>query len=213
MEEKEILLKVPQGKKAEWNEEGYIQLVDEEPEQPKDITERVKTLYDAQKVLEERADLGDTKAKQLLTEYNAINTSETSIDMVAYLQLRIITAALNEGWEPKFTEDETRWYPYLALWTDEEIKDKSPEWKDDHQLLLWGGSAHIGTRCGSSFSFSYGGWAYAYAYIGSRLAYKTQALAVYAGRQFASVFARFYIGEQAKDAKPWREFEKEQQSK
>ena len=42
---------------------------------------------------------------------------------------------------------------------------------------------------------------------GYRLTYKTQELATYAGLQFASEYARFYIGDKAKDALPWREYE------
>lgn len=203
---------IPDGKEPRWNDEGVLQLFDKEPEKPKDITERVKTFYDAEKVLDERAEKGDTTADKLLEEYNQLITSGTTVDMVAYLQLRIITAALNEGWEPQFTtEDEERWYPYFILWTQEEIDNMSDEEKDNKQLLLWGGAANNGADCGSSCSTSNNGWSYTFASIGSRLAYKTEALATYAGRQFASIYARFYIGERAKDAKPWREFETNKQ--
>ena len=198
---------------AEEKYDGMLQLFDEEPEKPKDITERVKTLYNAQKVLEERAEKGETTAHRLLEEYNQLVTSGTTTDLKDYLQLRIIAAAINEGWEPQFTEDEERWYPYIVLWTQEEIDKMGEAEKDYRELLLWGGPAYDGTRCGSSSSHSYNAWATAAASLGSRLAYKTQALASYAGRQFAGVYARFYIGERAKDAKPWREFEAEQAEK
>jgi hypothetical protein len=84
--------------------------------------------------------------------------------------------------------------------------------KDDKQLLLWGGGACNGTNGGSSYSSSSYGWAAAGANVGSRLALKTEALATYAGRQFASVYARFYIGDKAKDAMPWREYEQKHES-
>ena len=88
----------------------------------------------------------------------------------------------------------------------------SDEEKDDKQLLLWGGYAYDGPHCGSSYSSSRCGWTYAIAHIGSRLALKTEALATYAGRQFASVYSRFYIGDKAIGAMPWREFEEKHKS-
>lgn len=205
-EKKTVTVEIPEGKKAVWNEQGVLQLVDDEP---KDITERIKTLYDAQCELAQRAEHGDNEAKQLIEEYNKVETEKATTDLVAFLQLRIITAALNEGWKPQFTEDERRWYPYLVLWTKEEIDAMSDEEKDDNQLLLWGGDADAGASCGSSSSRSYFGWTITTAYLGSRLPYKTEALATYAGRQFASVYARFYVGDKARDAKPWREFEED----
>lgn len=201
---KTVTVDVPEGKKAVWNEQGILQLVDDEP---KDITERIKTLYDAQCELAQRAERGDCLAHQLIEEYNCLNSEETSTDLLAYMQLRIITAALNEGWEPQFEEEEVRWFPYFILWSKDEIDNMSDEDKDNKGLLLWGGHADDGTYCGSSFSSSSDGWESANAYIGSRLALKTEALATYAGRQFASVYARFFIGEKASDAMPWREYE------
>lgn len=213
-EKKTVTIEIPEGKKAVWNEQGILQLVDDkEANEPKEVTERIKTLYDAQCELAQWAERGDCEAKQLIEEYNSVQTEETSDDIVAYLQLRIITAALNEGWKPQFKEDEVRWFPYFILWSKDEIDNMSDEEKDDKQLLLWGGGASSGTYCGSSYSGSDDGWANSDAVLGSRLALKTEALATYAGRQFASVYARFYIGERAKDAKPWREFKAKQSAK
>lgn len=200
-----IQIDVPEGKKAVWNEQGILQLVDDEP---KEVTERIKTIYDAQCELAQWAERGDCEAKQLIEEYNNLNSEETSTDLLAYMQLRIITAALNEGWEPQFTEDERRWYPYFVLWSKDEIDNLSDEDKDNRGLLLWGGHANCGTICGSSCSYSSYYWTYTNATFGSRLALKTEALAAYAGRQFASVYARFYIGDKASNAMPWRDYKR-----
>lgn len=208
-EKKTVTVEIPEGKKAVWNEQGVLQLVDDEP---KDTTKRIKTLYDAQCELAQRAERGDCLAHQLIEEYNCLNSEETSTDLLSYMQLRIITAALNEGWEPQFKEEEVRWYPYFILWSKDEIDNMSDEDKDDKQLLLWGGYAYGGTYCGSSSSDSNAGWSHANADIGSRLALKTEALATYAGRQFASVYARFFIGEKASDAMPWRDYEEMRKS-
>lgn len=48
-------------------------------------------------------------------------------DVLAYLKLRIITAAINDGWEPKFTNDEIRWFPWFYIYTAEELKELSDE--------------------------------------------------------------------------------------
>lgn len=131
--EKEQIIKiaVPAGKKAEWVD-GFLKLVDnEEAKEKKPVTERVKTFEDACK------ELGiDAEAIQQQWQDAGI----TMLDEVAYQKLRIITAALNEGWEPEFKEDEYRYYPYCILYTKAEIEQKDDEWKDEHNLQLWLGS-------------------------------------------------------------------------
>mgnify|MGYP006345717665 CR=1 FL=1 len=150
-EKKTVTVEIPEGKKVVWNEQGVLQLVDEEEaKKPKEVTERIKTLYDAQCELAQWAERGDCEAKQLIEEYNSVQTEETSDDIVAYLQLRIITAALNEGWKPQFKEDEVRWFPYFILWTKDEIDNMSDEEKDKEKLLLWSGSDSFGRHGGSS---------------------------------------------------------------
>lgn len=115
----------------------------------------------------------------------------TEPDEVAYQKLRLITAALNEGWTPKFTEDEWRWYPWFILWTDEELADKSEEWKRDRCLQSTG-----------EYQTQYSGFAYALsanapshttANVGSRLCFRTDALATYAGKQFIKLWMDFYL--------------------
>ena len=148
MEKETIQVEIPAGKKAAWVD-GFLKLVDAEEEQKKDerpITERVKTFEDACKELGE-----DHK---LVQQYRAIEGTPLmdSIDVVAYFKLRIITAALNEGWVPQFTEDEERWYPYLVLWFKGELEDKSDEWKDERnlQVPVVVGGAYYGSYVGVS---------------------------------------------------------------
>ena len=89
----------------------------------KDITERVKTFEDALEVLGE--------VHCFVSEYNTLVNSglihSLSPDFVAYLKLRIITAALNEGWEPQFTVDEYRYYPWFDFYTQKEIDEMDEE--------------------------------------------------------------------------------------
>jgi len=93
-----------------------ICFTDERKQRP--IMERVKTFEDACE------ELGLTE--QAVTE-QWDNARLDMPDEVAYQKLRIICAALNEGWQPQFTEDEERWYPWFLLWTDSELSEKTEE--------------------------------------------------------------------------------------
>lgn len=194
--EKEQIIKiaVPAGKKAEWVD-GFLKLVDnEEAKEKKPVTERVKTFEDACK------ELGiDAEAIQQQWQDAGI----TMLDEVAYQKLRIITAALNEGWEPEFKEDEYRYYPYCILYTKAEIEQKDDEWKDEYNLQLWRGSgtSSHGAYCGLAFASSNAAWSVAAAIISARLAHKTEELAIYSGKQFTELWANYYTG---KEVQSWR---------
>lgn len=194
--EKEQIIKiaVPAGKKAEWVD-GFLKLVDnEEAKEKKPVTERVKTFDDACK------ELGiDAEAIQQQWQDAGI----TMLDEVAYQKLRIITAALNEGWEPEFKEDEYRYYPYCILYTKAEIEQKDDEWKDEYNLQLWigGGYSYSGADCGLASANSTYAWSYAAAYLSARLAHKTEELAIYSGKQFTELWANYYTG---KEVQSWR---------
>ncbi len=161
--------------------------------QLQDVRERIKTFDDACN------ELGEEHPFVLL--YNVFDEEiasqsmhDSDKDVVIYLKLRIITAALNEGWEPQFTEDECRYYPWFEFFTQSELNEMS----DDEKGRVVG-------RAGSN-SYAYGGLAYAVADcassnsfgdFGSRLAFKTRELAEYAGRQFVELYADFVFPEKA----------------
>lgn len=113
-------------------------------------------------------------------------------DVVAFMKLRVICAAINGLSEttldefPKFTTDEYRYYPWFYLYTQEEI-DRMDE--DDKALLYVGGRANYGARCGISYASSNYAFSYSSADIGARLAFKTRERAEYAGRQFIELYA------------------------
>lgn len=199
MEKEVIQVEIPAGKKAAWVD-GFLKLVDTEEEQKKDerpITERVKTFEDACKELGE-----DHK---LVQQFKAIQEAiAEDKEATAYFKLGIITAALNEGWEPDFTnDDEYRYYPYLCLWTKEELEDKDEAWKDEHNLQLWigGGASYYGAVCGLACAASSSAWSRAVARFSARLAHKTEELAIYSGKQFTELWANYYTG---KEVQSWR---------
>lgn len=152
--------------------------------QPQDIKERVKTFEDACK------ELGDIHSFVVAFKIAEANGA-FGPDVIAYLKLRIICAALNEGWKPQFTEDEYRWYPLFTLWKEEELKDKSEEWKAGKKLWLFGGSSLNASACGLASAGSSGAWTNSDSDDSARLAVKSEELADYFGKQFIDIWADF----------------------
>lgn len=178
MKTKLISIEVPEGKKVEWVN-NVLTLVDDKP---KDIMERIKTFEDALN------ELG--RNHPLVCQYN--NIDDVDSDLSAYLKLRIIVAALNEGWTPKFTEDECRYYPWFFLYTKDEYEKLSD--KEKSRAVLFGGVAPDGTSAGFAFAYSGRVPSYSDAYFGSRLCLKSDTLAVYCGEQFKELWFDYYIG-------------------
>lgn len=199
MEKETIQVEIPAGKKAAWVD-GFLKLVDTEEEQKKDerpITERVKTFEDACNELGEN--------HKLVQQFKAIQEAiAEDKEATAYFKLGIITAALNEGWKPDFTNNEEyRYYPYLCLWSKEELEQKTDAWKDERNLQLWrgGGASNYGANCGLAVACSTTAWSLAAADLSARLAHKTEELAIYSGKQFTELWANYTTG---KEVTSWR---------
>ena len=145
---------------------------------PADIRDRIKTFEDAKR------ELGNDHP--LVKEWNL--GDNLSADLEAYLKLRIIVAALNEGWKPKFTSDEWRYFPYFYLVTKNEIEKMDDEERSRVVLRSnYNAHAYGGIVCASALYDS----SVAYANSGSRLAFKNRDLAIYAGQQFIDIYANF----------------------
>lgn len=178
MTQKTIQIEVPEGKKAEWVD-GVLTLVDEQPVDNRPVTERVKTFQDAREAIGE-----DHKLCRAWKEFSD-EGAELAPDAEAYLKLRIIAAALNEGWEPQFTEDEWRYFPRFVLFNQEEVDKMSEESK--HRVVYRSGdsaSAFGGVSC------AHAGYDSSCAHAGScyRLAFRSRELAEYAGQQFLELW-------------------------
>lgn len=156
------------------------------------VTDRVKTFNDAVEELGEEHEA--VKAYRAVEWYLRNQMS----DIKAYLQLRIITAALNEGWEPQFVRGEYRWYGWYDLISKEDYEALS----DEEKGRCVGRSssnayAHGGLVCSNAnFASSYSVTCY-----GSRLAFKSEKLAEYAAKQFIEIYADFCFIPKAPDAK------------
>ena len=165
MKSKKLEIEIPEGKTAVWRN-GVLTLIDE-PE--KEVRERIKTFEDA--------------CREIGIDAEAWNRDKISLglepDVLAFLKLRIIVKALNEGWEPRFTEDECRYYPWFILYTGEEYNKLDEEEK-----------SRVVCRSSSS-AYAFYDSSSAGASIGVRLAFKTSELAAYCGRQFLDIWADF----------------------
>ena len=175
-----IEIEIPDGKCVKWVN-GVLTLVDDNS---KDIRDRIKTFEDA------CAELGDEHP--LVTQYRLISGAykgeEKTNDIIAYLKLRIITAALNEGWKPQFVKNEKRWYAWYEILSKEKYNDMTD--KEKHRVVGCG-SNNVGeysclvysdTNYFSTFSDSLNG---------SQLCFKSAELAKYAAMQFMDIYADY----------------------
>lgn len=142
--------------------------------QPKNIMERVKTFEDACEVLGEE--------HSYVQEYRGvanINFDFTQ-DIIAYLKLRIICAALNECWKPKFDGEEYRYYPLFWIYTKKEYDELDEYEKKECRVVgLSHDNAYADTRVQASLSG---------AFCSSRLVFKTRELAEYCEKQFIDIW-------------------------
>lgn len=116
------------------------------------ITDRVKTFEDACEVL------GFDPVKfEIDGDFDALTIS-------AYRKLIVVARALNEGWEPDWTNSgEYKYYPYFKA------------------------------SSGSGLSYGDCDHGYSYATVGSRLCFKTSELARYAGTQFIDLYNDYFL--------------------
>ena len=174
MKSKKLEIEIPEGKTAVWRN-GVLTLIDE-PE--KEVRERIKTFEDA--------------CREIGIDAEAWNRDKISLglepDVLAFLKLRIIVKALNEGWEPRFTEDECRYYPWFILYTGEEYNKLDEEEKSRVVYRSYYNANALG---GVSYAYASHVSSVTDAYIGVRLAFKTSELAAYCGRQFLDIWADF----------------------
>ena len=146
--------------------------------------ERIKTFEDARKELGEQHPFVKSYCGYVA---NIHEEGMNDDDLIAFLKLRIVVAALNEGWEPQFNKDEYRYYPWLYLYTKEEIKDMGMDERKERNLHI----SPVGEYAGFAFAASDTAPSYASARIGSRLCLKNSELATYCGKQFITLWKQF----------------------
>ena len=180
---KTMEIEIPDGKKAEWIN-GVLTLVDEPKVDNRPVTERIKTFEDACNAL------GDEHPFVKSYEKYVNTASGEEADVIAYLKLRIIAAALNEGWKPKFDGDECRHYPWFYIYTKKEYDELDEDEKKEYPVV--GRSySYANALGGVVYTYAHIAPSYSYTYYGSRLAFKTIELAEYCSKQFIDEWADF----------------------
>lgn len=153
------------------------------------VTKRVQTLDDAVRELGD--DQPAVKAwRSIKYGYSVSEKDPDTADIMAYVTLRVITEALNEGWKPQFTEGERRWYAWYDFLTKEEVEGMSDEEKEERRVV---GRANGNASAYGGLVDSVAGNVSTYSgtYDGSRLAFKNEELAEYAAKQFGDIYADF----------------------
>lgn len=161
---KKLTIKVPKGETTE--EINKALTPNDRP-----ITERIKTFEDA---VEE---LGDWHP--LVTEYKLIaGAFDITNDLLAYLELRIICEALNEGWRPAFNKDK-----FYSPWFYVHLENKPK----NNKYSYYGVNTHGGYVCAQA---NYAG-THAVTYYGMQLVLRTKELAEYCGKQFIDIWISY----------------------
>jgi hypothetical protein len=121
---------------------------------PENITDKVKTFEDACEVL-------NIDSAVVLPPINPVLSKDVE-SIYAYIQLIIITRALNEGWEPDWDDDdEYKYYPWFYM------------------------------QSGSGFRLGYVGVYFGHSFVGSRLCFQKEEVAKYAATQFLDIYKQF----------------------
>lgn len=181
---KKIEIQIPEGKVAEWKEiNGVTTLVLTDEKDNRPVTERIKTFEDAMLATGMTIPLDDNQLSYLPK------------DVVAYMKLRIIAAALNELNEstlddfPRFIAGEKRWYPWFYLYTQEEIDNMGEEKKKN--IWRFGCRSDIGSNCCLAYASSPDAWLSSNSTASARLAVKSESLANYFGRKFIDIWSDY----------------------
>ena len=155
--------------------------------QPKNIIERVKTFEDAYNELGEE--------HSYVQEYRGVANVNFDFtqDIIAYLKIRIICEALNEGWKPTFSDGECRYYPWFYIYNQNEYEKLNKDEKkkcrvvsrSSYDAYAFGGVVFSSLNISTSYSYSY---------HGSQIVFKTRELAEYCEKQFIDIWADYLFG-------------------
>lgn len=153
----------------------------------------IKTYEDACEALEITPIYSDKSADRAVCEH--INEhwdyrQTMPKHIIALMKLETIAKALwGRNWEP-VPDTEGRnvfWYPWFALWTENEIKDLN----NDQRGALLSAGADGGAIAGVGYLNTDRRSSYAAAYVGFRLCQETEEKAHYFGTQFVELWAEY----------------------
>lgn len=155
--------------------------------QSKNIIERVKTFEDACEVLGE-----DHQYVKAYREWMRISYADCK-DITAYLKLRIICAALNEGWKPKYDGYEGRNYILFYMYTKKEYYELKGD-KKKRIRVLGIPNRFASLHDGNVYAIPGSAKAFSNIYTGYMLTLKTEELANYCAEQFIDIWSDYLVG-------------------
>jgi hypothetical protein len=153
------------------------------------VTERIQSLEDA------ISELGEYHRYVKSIDYVKYSSLEKDKELIAYMNLRAIVAALNNGWTPTIGKDEEEgyWFPQFEVLSKSDI-----EALDDEEVegiaIVEGTKGEAGVRfarCAvvdSNLTF-----------YNTSLALRTQELATYAGQKFLDLYAQLFVNNTPKE--------------
>lgn len=108
-------------------------------------------------------------------------------DILAYLKLRVITAALNEGWTHDSTKEEQLWYPKFRHYLPVEVATE----EEDAQAGMLTLNDKNGMPHGFKAAGAIGITNSSTTTMPASLAFKSEELATYAGETFTKLYADY----------------------
>lgn len=153
------------------------------------VRKRIKTFQDALTELSVRKYEGFEHTPKTVYEFKE-EYGMLPADVFAYLQIRVITIVLNEGWTPTFTEDEVRWTPFYRVCTTGELVQMNQYQREkcfithrySGKSTCEGVEFRLPSSSGNGLEASNGRW----------IAFKDNGLAEYAGRQFMDIYMQMF---------------------
>ena len=142
--------------------------------------EKTKT----EKIIERIKTLEDAMAATGMTLPPEEQLASLPKDVVTFMKLRIIAAALNGLTKdtlhefPTFDVKEIRYFPWFYFYSKSEIKNMSKAEKEN--LLIWG--------AGFAIPYTHADWRRSGRGLAARLAVKSHDIAIYFGRQFIDIW-------------------------
>lgn len=126
---------------------------------------------------------------ELYNQFKDVSESYYPKDVLAYLKLRIITAAINDGWEPTFKDGEERWFPWFNYYTAEELSEMS---EGERKRVV--GRANFNARADGCLICKGGASVEeSETNFGAHLEFETEEKANYAAEKFIGVYADYLL--------------------
>ena len=160
-----------------------------EKNETKDTKQTIKTFVEACNALGDKHPF----VLQWAAIESAFCDDKDANDIRAYLKLRIVVAALNDGWKPQYSVNEFRYIPWFYIYSKEEW-EKLDDDKKKRGRMFGGRAYHYGTVFGGMSCIGADiSSANTYGYHPTVFAFKDQDTAYYCGTQFIDLWRHYVV--------------------